>query len=804
MTQAPRQSSGQAPGQALQGIRVLDLSERMSGAYAARLFADYGAEVIMVEPEGGHPLRQQPPFLDDQPGMERSLLHAYVNWNKQSVSGVDLRQLITTADVVITTGRFADDDEMSAIFAELPKTSVHLSITPHGLDGPLADENGNHLTHCARSGWSNINRFQDDGPLQLPLRQTGYTAGVAAYVAGLGALYRLQATGHGECVDVSELEAMCSTSAPWAIVGLFSGSERMQFGPAGGRFRGTPGPLWDTANGGLNMGFGDWGKWREAMTYLGLDEIATDQRYEPVLGRYQQDLRPVALALAEGVASRDKWEVYHELARLHCISGVVQNTQELVNSEQFAARGFLVETVVEGKKLKAPGAAVKLYDTPAVVRNAAPRLGQDTVKRRAAAQRVRADKCLQPLAGVRVLTFTQAWSGTFGTELLAFLGADVVQIEARKRPDVWRGAGAPVPRAIVNEDLEQSPLNTNGMFNSVNLCKRAITLDMASERGREMFWQMVPGFDVIAENFSPHVMSKWGITLETLQEKRPDIIFASLSGYGRQGPLSEYPANGSTTEPMSGLASIHGYENDQPMNTGGLFPDPVTGYYFAAAILTALVSRQSSGKGQRIDESMMEGVAVQVGDAILDYEANGTVQRPQGNRHPRMAPHNYYQTADDGWVAIAAENDDQWRDLARVLSIADERFAGLSGRKQFEVELDEMITEWTRVRTVDDACRQLSGANACVAPVANFLDVYRLPGEQHRHRGYLAEVTHPECGTHHMPTMPWVMTHTEAPVISHAPRFGEHSREVFEQELGITADEYEHLESQGVTGTTRL
>ena len=272
-----------------------------------------------------------------------------------------------------------------------------------------------------------------------------------------------------------------------------------------------------------------------------------------------------------------------------------------------------------------------------------------------------------PLDGVRVLAFTQAWAGTFGTELLARLGADVVQIESRKRPDVWRGAGAPVPPAVRRDDIAQSPLNTNGMYNSVNMNKRAITLDMTHPRGKELFWRLVPRFDVVADNFSPHVMPAWGVTLDTLRAVKRDIVFASVSGYGTRGPFAEYPANGHTTEPMSGLASLHGYEGDQSANTGGLIPDPISGYYFAAAILAALHHRAHAGVGQRVDAAMIEAVAVQVGDAIMEFDANGVVRRPTGNRHPRHAPHGVYRTRDDEWVALAVSSDGTWALVAQEL-----------------------------------------------------------------------------------------------------------------------------------------
>ena len=118
-------------------------------------------------------------------------------------------------------------------------------------------------------------------------------------------------------------------------------------------------------------------------------------------------------------------------------------------------------------------------------------------------------------------------------------------------------------------------------------------------KGKEIFWSLIENFDILVDNFSPHVMTNWGVSLESLREKRPDIIFASVSGYGRQGPIAEYPANGATTEPMAGFASMHGYEGDSGMNTGGLIPDPISGYYLASSILSAMHYRkQKRGTGR--------------------------------------------------------------------------------------------------------------------------------------------------------------------------------------------------------------
>ncbi len=364
---------------AFDGVRVVDLSNRLSGAWAARLFGDFGADVVLAEPPHGHALRGEPPFLDGEPGVERSLLHGYANWNKRSivVHGVDeVRALAAGADVLVTTAAPPWPDTVDAAVDAVPRDAIHLSITAHGLEGPLARVAGNNLTACARVGWSAINRLVDEPPLQLPVHQAGYIAGVAGHVGAVAALLRRLRTGAGERVDVSEVEALALTNVPWAILGIFIGGDRLAHGPGGGRRRGDPSPLWDTANGPINFGFGDWARWSDAMEFLGLDELAHDPLYEPVLGRNTRDPWPVRRALARAAAPRDKWELFHGLSRLRCLAGVVQDASELARSEQLHARGFVVESPLNGKRVRASGATAQLSETPWRLERPAPALDE--------------------------------------------------------------------------------------------------------------------------------------------------------------------------------------------------------------------------------------------------------------------------------------------------------------------------------------------------------------------------------------------------------------------------------------------
>ena len=201
------------------GLRVVDLSTRLSGAFAARLFGDFGAGVLLAEPPEGHRLRHEPPFLDDRPGPDRSAVHAYFNWNKHSVcvdSEAALPDILRDADVIVTTTT-APTQGLADMLAALPPQTVHLSITAHGLDDPLTAVPGNNLTMGARVGWASINRFADEAPLQLPRDSSGVVGGVTGFIAAAAALRRRDATDHAECVDVSELESFALTVHPWGV-----------------------------------------------------------------------------------------------------------------------------------------------------------------------------------------------------------------------------------------------------------------------------------------------------------------------------------------------------------------------------------------------------------------------------------------------------------------------------------------------------------------------------------------------------------------------------------------------------------
>lgn len=816
-------------------LSVLDISNRLSAAFAARFFGDFGADVLLAEPPAGHCLRSEPPFFQSLPRInsdsgQTSALHSYINRNKRSAAYVelaDLQPLVEKADLVICSCL----NTASLISAWLRKDSVLLVITPHGKNGALAGLAGNNLTACARTGWAYINRFRDEPPLQMPRHQSGYVGGVAGFIAACAALLSRSHQSEFERVDVSEVEALAHTVHPWGIMSIYAGMDD-SFGPAGWRPRGAPGPLWNTSDGRMHLAIGDFHHWTEAMNVLGLPDIGRQAHLIPDFGRHGQDLRPVFSAVAQTLPKMKRWDIFYKLANLRCVVGVMQDTADLLTDPQFAAREYLVGTEVAGKSVSMPGAPFKLSSAPWKLRFMAPEsrvenaafesmrgvLGEKSEKKtpgrgQGISSRVGRGRDTQqpgnvrradgPLAGLRVLSLGQAWSGTFGTEIFSFLGADVVQIGALQRPDVWRRVRNDVPFGVRNQNRKQHPLNTSALYNAVNLNKRELTLNLKDPRGMDLFWRLLPRFDVLLDNFRAGVMPSWGVTLEKLHELSPGIVWASISGFGCNGPFSSYPANGASTEPMSGFSSLHGYAGDPGMNSAGLFPDPLSGYMVASGIMAALHQREFTGEAQRVDLSMMEAVTAVCGDALIEYQLTGEVPRPEGNRHPGMAPHNYFQCLNGQWLAIGVETDEQWLYLAEMVGghLNDPEWRVATFRKRREDQLEALLSEWCAGQDVDELEVRLSQGGLAAARVMPLQELYTDIGSDLYQSGFIKSVDHEEAGQSLLPSEPWHFSGSGSVPLRPSPRVGEHSREVLIDELGLSEEEYSVLVEAKVTGT---
>lgn len=362
--------AGQRPG-ALSGIFILDLSARLSGAFCTRLMADLGADVVLLEDEAGHPIRAEAPFLGDESGAERSLLHAYANFNKRSavLPAGDARReaLIGCADVVVVSSAAM----LEAVRAHSRPDAVLVAITPHGLTGLRAEAPGNDLTAYALSGWAAMNGLQGQPPLKGSTNQVGYLAGSLAATGVMGALVERQSSHDGQVLDVSETEALTITAGPTMLMASYEDRESDRH--VGDVFSG-PVPAED---GFVSITFSRAHFWRDAMNALGLEQLAEDPRYTDTWTRrqYRAELAP---QIEAKVAERDRWGLFEHLGLLRCVCGVVLDMKDLDENPHLHDREFLVETEQDGAEFRVPGAPFKMSGTPWAFRSRAPRLGEHT------------------------------------------------------------------------------------------------------------------------------------------------------------------------------------------------------------------------------------------------------------------------------------------------------------------------------------------------------------------------------------------------------------------------------------------
>ena len=346
-----------------------------------------------------------------------------------------------------------------------------------------------------------------------------------------------------------------------------------------------------------------------------------------------------------------------------------------------------------------------------------------------------------PLQGVRILDLCLFLAGPYAITQLASLGAEVIKVESIQRLDYMRLMGAyPQP-----DGYEWAP-----GFNTANVNKHSITLNLNHPRGREVFKRLVDVSDVVANNFSSRVMENWGLTYKDLKEINPRIIVLSMPGYGTTGPWRNYVAMGPNVEMLSGIPTISGYPGGPPM-LNGYIADPFASLAGAVAVMIALKHRQRTGKGQHIDLSQVEAVTSFMGQPIMDYVMNGRMQPRRGNRHQSFAPHGVYRCGgEDDWVAIAVSSEEEWRGLCDAMGnpswTLESRFSDPGSRYEAHDALDKLLEGWTSQHDKHEVMRILQQAGIASAPV---LPASELVADPHmEHRGFFQEVTHPVTGTY--------------------------------------------------------
>jgi formyl-CoA transferase len=395
----------------------------------------------------------------------------------------------------------------------------------------------------------------------------------------------------------------------------------------------------------------------------------------------------------------------------------------------------------------------------------------------------------QALAGIRVLDLTQYEAGPSATQMLAWLGADVIKIEPP--------TGEPGRTALSDKRGEDA-----WFFVLLNSGKKGVTLNLKSERGLAMFREMVKSADVLVENMGPGAMERLGLGWESLQRLNPRLIAASVKGFGGGGPYADYKSFEWIAQAMAGAMSMTGSPDGPPTKAIGGLADTGAGLHAAIGILAAIIQRQTTGRGQQVEVAQQEAVVNLLRIHLRESYATGKPAPRQGNRSAAAAPSNIYRCRPGGpndYVFIHCATADMWKSLTRIVGrpeMADDpRYHDRRDRVQIVDEIDAMIEAWTEKRSKHEVMEILAGAGV---PCGAVLDSTEVLGDPHlRQRRFVTDLEHPRRGPDPMPGNPVRLS--ESPTdVTRSPMLGEHNTEVYHRLLGYTPDQLDQLKRDGV------
>ncbi len=799
----------------LSGVKVVELASRISGPYCGKILAQMGAEVIKVEPPEGDESRRLGPFPNHTPDPEKSALFLWLNANKYGVTleATRSRDRSRLADLIQNADILIESEAQGSLHTWQPEGItdgkllrqrhpglVLTSVTPFGSWGPYAGYQATDLVLFHMSGNAHgllgpVEEPERDPPIRAGGHQAELVAGMASATATLAALYRKRRTGLGCHVELSAFEAMANQ--------LISGLANCAYGQAappraqkevqeaaiGGMVTAIGGVL-PCCDGYVAISPREEAQWARWLDVMGQPAWADDVRFRTREAR-QQNTSELWELLSQWSRQHSKHDIarWGQDKRIPCFPA--NTVKELLSDEHLAARKFFVDIdhPVAGL-LKYPGVPYTFSNTPLPLNaRPAPLLGQHNdrflggaaslpegrLQAGASAQAGgRSQASARPLTGVRVVDLSWIIAGPTATRFLAMMGAEVIKVGSARRPD---------------------PSTRGAPFQAYNQSKRYAALNISKPEGLELIKQLLRLSDVVVENFAAGVIERLGLGYDVVSAIKSNLIMVSSSGTGHSGPHKDYVAYGSLLQHYTGWNGISGYPNREPIK-GGLWADPWVGMELAMVTLAALNHRAVTDEGQYIDLSMAEALSASIPEALLDYQMNGEIRAPQGNRDDWDAPHGVYPCAgEDRWIAIAVTSDAAWQALCGVIErpdlAADRGLSNAEGRRRHGEELDAAIALWSRHQGDEAAMHRLQAAGVPAGPSLDIARVYQSP--QLREGGYLRPLRTRDGEIRDLPGLPWRFGDLDDHDITAAPVLGQDNAYVYQALLRLSEAEVARL-----------
>lgn len=392
------------------------------------------------------------------------------------------------------------------------------------------------------------------------------------------------------------------------------------------------------------------------------------------------------------------------------------------------------------------------------------------------------------LTGVRILDLTRVLAGPFCTMILGDLGAEIIKVEGTSMKDDTRAWGPP---NIGGESAYYLCANRN---------KQAMSVNLKTEGGKEVFKKLVAQSDVVVQNFKTGTLDKWGLGYEVMKKMNPKVILASITGFGSNGPYKDQAGYDYIIQAMSGLMSITGATDSEPQKVGVAIADVLTGLYTVIGILAALHERGVSGQGQQIDISLFDSQISALVNVASNFLISGEIPRRLGNQHPNIVPYQVFPTLDQEMV-VAVGNDKQFEKFASILEMpelsSNEKFSTNPKRVEHRRELIEMISEKLKLKPARHWQKLLTEAGIPNGPINNIETLFQDP--QVHARNMVVEMPHPTAGKVKLVGSPLKLSRTPVKMRRHPPLYSEHTKPILTK-IGYTAEQIKEMEKMEIIG----
>tara|TARA_B100001765_G_scaffold137327_1_gene86756 strand:+ start:1914 stop:4322 length:2409 start_codon:yes stop_codon:yes gene_type:complete len=795
-------------------LKVLDLSNDFAGSYCSKLLSDFGASVKKIIYEGREDRSASyGPFINESRDSKSSAMFHYMNYNKQvipvSKGTQTIEELALSADLLIEDFSREDFNLSGLDLENIRKLNPDIlicSLTPFGRDTKWAEKPWSDLTIQALTGMCSVNGEQGKAPLKEPGTESEFITGANAFVASVAALINRDVTGIGQEVNVSILKSVLHSYSPYLLAALHTRN------PRGQQSQGLHFGLIPCKDGYVSLSVRHEPTWEHMWLFFGDPEFSENPKFDTAAKRRsnENELSEILLPI---LAQYSRKDLLHGLSPLRILVGIANSVSDLLEDEHLKTRNAFVRYESEGKSWEMPGPPFQMSLTPWKF-EPLPASGDFqiwdnplNVTHHTSKSLDRGNKTKGPLSGMRGIVLTQAWAGAYSTQLLSDLGMEVIQVESITRIDPWRGGVPPRLAGLYpNTNPGDNPWDRNALYNGVNRGKKAITLDLSHSEAKDVFMELVSISDVVVENFSGRVISNLGLNYQSLRSVNPSIVMVRMPTYGTSGPYSNYPGNGGTTEPVSGMSFLMGYHDGPPINSGIMHTDAYSGVLACGATITALRERLISGMGQEVDISQQEVSMTLLAEYIMEGSISGESPGRQGNTNRDYAPQGCYLSKDSHWIAISVKTDCQWKSFCDSLMpddlVTNEDYSTKDFRKMNSIRLDQEISKNMANWVASEVVEKLQAESVPCEIISTLLEA--AENDDFHQMELFEKIFHTKSGNFHYPVPPWDFENDSQKPQEPAPTLGEHSDEIFSSLNGWSENEITRFKSLGLTGTDPL